>query len=303
MTHPWVPVFLEATQAENDTAANTLIAYHNDLELFCDYLNRQGKTVEKASRATIEGFLLELNSAGYATSTCARKLSSIKQFYRFAFQEGFRPDDPAGQIKGPGALKKIPVVISEKDVTKLLKATHKSGRTEFERCRNICMLELLYATGMRVTELVSLPVATVRGQPEMILIRGKAGRERMVPLSPDAKSITQKWLALRDARMSENRVSSAFLFPNASKIGHFSRVQFFTLIKRLALQAGLDPTDISPHTLRHAFATHLLANGADLRTIQMLLGHADISTTEIYTHVLDERLKALVLEKHPLAKT
>ncbi|MCF6304485.1 MAG: tyrosine recombinase [Rhodobacteraceae bacterium] len=303
MTHPWIPVFLEATQAENDTADNTIIAYHKDLEKFCGHLASNNLTAETASRSDIEDYLLGLETAGYATATRARNLSTIKQFYRFAFQEGFRPDDPAGQIKGPGSIKKLPVIISEKDVDKLLKATGNSGKTEFDRCRNICMLELLYASGMRVTELVSLPAASVRGNPEMILVRGKAGRERMVPLSPDARNTTQHWLRLRDAKMNDNRQSSAFLFPNNSKIGHFSRVQFFTLIKQLAVQAGLDPSKISPHTLRHAFATHLLANGADLRSIQMLLGHSDISTTEIYTHVLDERLKTLVLEKHPLAKT
>ncbi len=302
MTHPWIPVFLEATQAENDTANNTLLAYCKDLEKFCTHLSCKALSAETATRADIEEFLLGLDAAGYATATRARNLSTIKQFYRFAFHEGFRPDDPAGQIKGPGSLKKLPVIIREKDVDRLLKATRNSGRTQFDRCRNICLLDLLYATGMRVSELVSLPVASVRGNPEMILVRGKGGRERMVPLSADARSSTQDWLAVRDAKMAENRKSSVFLFPNGSKIGHFSRIQFFTLIKQLAAQAGLDPSKISPHSLRHAFATHLLANGADLRTIQMLLGHSDISTTEIYTHVLDERLKALVLEKHPLAK-
>ncbi|MBL4807243.1 MAG: site-specific tyrosine recombinase XerD [Rhodobacteraceae bacterium] len=302
MSHAWIPVFLEATQAENDTADNTLFAYNHDLTAFCDALTAKGISSTSASRQDIESYLIDLTSEGFAPSTRARKLSSIRQLYRFAFQEGWRSDDPAAQIKGPGAQKKLPVVLSENDVDLILDAAKNEGRTELDRARNTCLLELLYATGLRVTELVSLPVAAVRGTPQMILIRGKGGRERMVPLSPDSQSSIIRWLSLRDAKMDKNRQSSTFLFPNGSKIGHFSRVQFFTLIKRLASNAGLNAADISPHTLRHAFATHLLANGADLRTIQTLLGHADVASTEIYTHVLDERLKELVLEKHPLAK-
>lgn len=302
MTHSWIPVFLEATQAENDTAENTLLAYHRDLNDFCDTTAKANIGPEIATRSDIEDYLLGLGAAGYARSTRARKLSAIKQLFRFAFQEGWRSDDPAGQIKGPGAQKKIPVIISEADVDKLLDQARKSGKNDYDRTRNTSLMELLYATGMRVSELVSLPVAALRGDPQMILVRGKGGRERMVPLSPPARIATRLWLEKRDTRFAETRKTSAFLYPANSKTGHFSRVQFFTLLKRMAADAGLDAAKISPHTLRHAFATHLLANGADLRTIQTLLGHADISTTEIYTHVLDERLKTLVLEKHPLAK-
>ncbi len=303
MTHTWIPIFLEATQAENDTANNSLLAYHHDLSDFCETLEHAGKTPETASRSDIENYLLGLDALGLATSTRARRLSAIRQLFRFAFQEGWRQDDPAGQIKGPGASQKIPVDISEAEVEKLLQAARTTGKSTYKRLRNTCMLELLYATGMRVTELVSLPVASARGDPQMILVRGKGGRERMVPLSDPARVALQGWLAARDAQLVENRNASTFLFPNNSKTGHFSRVQFFGLIKQLAAKAALDVGKISPHTIRHAFATHLLANGADLRTIQTLLGHADISTTEIYTHVLDERLKALVFDKHPLAKT
>ena len=183
----------------------------------------------------------------------------------------------------------------------LLDAATLTGKTNALRARNTCLFELLYATGLRVTELVSLPIAAAMGDPRMILVRGKGGVERMVPLSPPAREAIAAWLPLRAAVLSEKGQHSSFLFPNKTGQSHFSRVQFFTLVKNVALSAGLDPSAISPHTLRHAFATHLLANGADLRAIQMLLGHADIATTEIYTHVLDERLKALVLEKHPLS--
>ncbi len=301
MSHAWIPVFLEATQAENDASNNTLLAYDQDLRDFCDTISNAGKSPEKTTRADIEEYLLGLDDQGYAQATRARKLSAIRQLFRFAFQEGWRVDDPAGLIKGFGARKKIPVIISEADVEKLLETTKLTGKSNYDRCRNTCMMELLYATGMRVTEMVSLPVNALRGNPKMILVRGKAGRERMVPISDDARNAANSWLVLRDDRMVEKRKSSVFLFPAASKTGHFSRVQFFTLLKGIAVHAGLDPATISPHTLRHAFATHLLANGADLRVIQTLLGHADISTTEIYTHVLDARLKSLVLEKHPLA--
>jgi len=302
MTHPWIPLFLEATQAENNAAANTLLAYHHDLCDFCDYLNGKNIPPREASRVDIENYLVAIADAGFARATIARRLSAIKQLFRFAFQEGWRNDDPASQIKGPGTQKKLPEVISESDVERLLAAARQSGRTELLRARNTCMLELLYATGMRVNELVSLPDFALRGDPQMILVHGKGGRERMVPISATARLESTNWLKLRDAELIRNRKSSGFLFPNNSRTGHFSRVQFFTLVKQLANIAGLDATKISPHSLRHAFATHLLANGADLRVIQTLLGHADISTTEIYTHVLDHRLKSLVLQNHPLAK-
>ncbi|MEL6678446.1 MAG: tyrosine-type recombinase/integrase, partial [Pseudomonadota bacterium] len=177
----------------------------------------------------------------------------------------------------------------------------RTGRTEADRLRNTCLLEVLYATGLRVSELVSLPVAAVRGDPQMILVRGKGGKDRMVPLSADARDALRAWLTVRDTAEEAAAVKSRFLFPSRSKEGHMTRVRFFTLVKEIAVQAGLSPGNISPHALRHAFATHLLANGADLRVIQTLLGHADIATTEIYTHVLEERLKDLVLTAHPLA--
>jgi len=186
-------------------------------------------------------------------------------------------------------------------VTALLDTAAKTGKNPELQARNTCLFQLLYATGLRVTELVSLPLSTVLGDPRMILIKGKGGAERMVPLSPPAKAALAAWLPLRAAGLKAKRKTSPHLFPSRMEGKHLSRIQFFRLVSQVALHAGLDPSTISPHTLRHAFATHLLANGADLRAIQMLLGHADIATTEIYTHVLDERLKALVLEKHPLA--
>ena len=295
----WVAAFLQAIAAESGAAANTLAAYQRDLTDFGAYVGMAN--IGTASRDQIEGYLAQLASNGLAASTRARRLSALRQFYRFLFQEGWRKDDPAAELRGPGRTKRLPKTLSLGDVDALLDAARQSGRTTADRLRNICLFELLYATGMRVTELVSLPESAARGNPDMLLVRGKGGRERMVPLSPPAKIALADWLVARDATLAEKRKKSRALFPSRAETGHLTRVGFFLLLKDVALAAGLDPARISPHTLRHAFATHLLANGADLRSIQMLLGHADVSTTEIYTHVLDENLKNLVLTKHPLA--
>jgi len=295
MSH-WIEPFLEALQAERGAAENTLKGYHNDLVDFAAEAN-----IEAAEPEDIIRYLAGLDAQGLAPATRARRLSSIKQLYAFAFQEGWRVDNPAARIKGPKRHKALPKTLSEADVSALLDAASKTGRTLELRSRNACLFHLLYATGLRVTELVSLPLTAVLGDPRMILVKGKGGVERMVPLSPPAKMALAEWLPLRAALLKEKGQPSKFLYPSRTPEKHLSRVQFFRLVEHVALKAKLDPRTLSPHTLRHAFATHLLANGADLRAIQMLLGHADIASTEIYTHVLDERLKALVLEKHPLA--
>ncbi len=292
----WVEPFLEALLAERDAAENTLKSYHRDLTHFASQHN-----MKTASAEDIISYLAGLEAEGLAPTTRARRLSAIKQLYAFAFQEGWRADNPAARIKGPKKQKHLPQTLSEAEVWALLDAASTTGHNEGIKARNRCLFQLLYATGLRVTELVSLPLAAVLGDPRMILVKGKGGGERMVPLSPPAKAALATWLPLRAATLKEKGHGSRFLFPSRKPDAHLSRVQFFRLVEQVALKAGLDPRSLSPHTLRHAFATHLLANGADLRAIQMLLGHADIATTEIYTHVLDERLKALVLEKHPLA--
>lgn len=233
-------------------------------------------------------------------------MSAIKQIYRFAFEEGWRDANPAIQIKGPGRQKRLPKTLDVPEVDRLLQAARQTGRTKADKVRNTCLMEVLYATGMRVTELVSLPVSSARGDPRMLLVLGKGGKERMVPLSPPAREALAVWLTVRDEAedqlVANGGQRSKFLFPSRGKSGHLTRHMFFLLVKELAVQGGVSPEKVTPHTLRHAFATHLLANGADLRSIQTLLGHADVATTEIYTHVLDERLAELVLEHHPLAK-
>lgn len=306
MSRDWISPFLDAQAAELNAAENTLLAYGRDLVHFDDWLARQGRDFSTASRADIEAYLVALDAEGLAKSTRARRLSSIKQLYRFAYDEALRDDNPSLQIKGPGRDKKLPKTLSMEEVDRLLEHSETHGRSAGDRLRNACLMQLLYATGMRVSELVGLPVAAVRGDPQLLLIRGKGGKERMVPLSPPAQAALAAWLVHRDAgeesaRLENGAAPSRFLFPSRGKSGHLTRVRFFTLIKEIAVASGVSPEKVTPHTLRHAFATHLLENGADLRAIQTLLGHADIATTEIYTHVLDERLKRLVLDNHPLA--
>ncbi len=294
----WIGQFLEAISAERNASENTLAAYNRDLNAFNDFIsgNNDFSTI---SRDGIEGYIVALDEFGRAPATRARALSSIKQFFRFLFLEGLRDDDPAAQITGPRKAKKLPSTLSEADVDALMDQVYRASPNTLKRSRNICLFELLYATGLRVSELVSLPVVATNGDPRMILVRGKGDRERMVPLSAPAREALRDWLAMR----AKNKLmkSSSYLFPANGKTGHLTRQSVFLMLKDLAQKAGLDPVKISPHVVRHAFATHLLSNGADLRAIQTLLGHADISTTEIYTHVLEDRLKELVLEKHPLA--
>jgi len=305
-TSRWIAPFLEALGAERGAAANTLAAYRRDLEHFTGWLCAAGADPERAERPEIEGYLAMLEGAGLSPATRARRLSAIRQFYRFALSEGWRADDPAARIGGPRPARKLPGTLSVAEVELLLDAALTRPGAKAGRARLLCLMELLYATGLRVSELVSLPAASARGNPRMLLVIGKGRRERMVPLSDPAREALAAWLVIRDAAEAERRRAggrpSPWLFPSRSKLGHLTRIGFYLALKTLAVSAGLDPTRISPHTLRHAFATHLLANGADLRVIQQLLGHVDVSTTEIYTHVLDERLKALVLENHPLAR-
>jgi integrase/recombinase XerD len=306
VTRDWIRAFLEAIRAERDAAGNTVAAYGRDLLDYSDFLARRGSSLATATRAEIEAFMEDLALRGLARTTRARRLAAIRQFHRMAFLEGWRADDPASLLKGPRKARRLPQSLSEDEVDRLLAAARGRTGPPERRLRDICLMELLYATGLRVSELVALPVAAVRGDPRMILVRGKGGRDRMVPLSGPARDALAAWLACREAieerGRREGRPASPFLFPAAGRTGHLTRRRFLDIVKGLALEAGLDPAAISPHTLRHAFATHLLAHGADLRVIQTLLGHASVATTEIYTHVLDHRLRELVLEKHPLAR-
>lgn len=303
----WISAFLEAWSAEAGASKNTVESYGRDLNDFLSFTTGRGLGFLTLGREAVEDYLTRCEAEGLARATRARRLSSIRQLFRFAYEEGWREDNPTLAIHGPGKAQRLPKTLSVEEVGRLLDAARDQGASLPEQVRNRCLMEMLYATGMRVSELVSLPVQAVRGNPEMVLVRGKGSKERMVPLSAPAREALADWLRLRDAtedaaRLSRRQPPSRFLFPSSAQEGHLTRQMFHGLVKDIAVAAGISPARVTPHVLRHAFATHLLAGGADLRVIQMLLGHADLSTTEIYTHVLDERLKELVLRHHPLAR-
>ncbi|MEO1221894.1 MAG: tyrosine-type recombinase/integrase, partial [Pseudomonadota bacterium] len=276
MAH-WVQAFLEAQAAELDAATNTQLAYANDLRDFSEWLAPKNLHFATAMRDHVEGYLIDCDAQGLSRSTRARRLSAIRQLYRFAFEEGWREDNPAIQIKGPGKSKALPKTLSQEEVDRLLSAAAAHPK---DGVRNNCLMQLLYATGMRVTELVTLPVSAARGDPAMLLVKGKGGKERLVPLSPPAKAAMAEWLIVRDAAeeagRSKGKPASKFLFPSHGKAGHLTRHRFFGLIKEFAVKAGVSPGKVTPHTLRHAFATHLLEGGADLRAIQTMLDHVGV---------------------------
>lgn len=299
MVSNWVDLFLDAFAAERDAATNTLLAYRRDLSGYLSHLGTKGLTAETAAKSDVEGFIEALHVDGASAATRARKLSSVRQFHKFLYLEGLRTDDPAAQISGPRRQANLPETLTLDEVERILAQARRARANRSNHLRDSAIIELLYATGMRVSELVSMPLAATTGHPSMILVRGKGGRERMVPVSDLARDALHAWHA--DRAMMPVAKGSLYLFPARGKSGHITRQTVFLMLKRMAALAGIDPARVSPHVLRHAFATHLLANGADLRAIQMLLGHADVATTEIYTHVLHEHLSELVLNKHPLS--
>ncbi len=303
-----ISAFLDAQAAEAGSARNTLLAYGRDLRDFVEWLGRRQGSLMSVSRDGIEDYLAFCDAQGLSRATRARRLSAIRQITRFAQSEGWREDDPAVRISGPGRAMRLPRTLSRDEIAAMFDALDLVGRNPLERARNLALFEILYATGMRVSELVELPVDSCRGNPELLLIKGKGGKERMVPLSPPARRALQSWIALRDESPYDSAMGklingrgARWLFPAASTEGHMTRQAFHGLIGQIAAAAGIDPSRASPHVIRHAFATHLLEGGADLRAIQTLLGHADLGTTEIYTHVLDTRMRELVLNHHPLA--
>lgn len=302
----WIATFLEASAADLGSSRNTQLAYGRDLQDFANWLERRGLSFADASRGAVEDYLVACDALGLSRATRARRLSSIRQLYRFAVEERWRGDNPALRLAGPGRAKGLPKTLDQDEVARLLEAARQRGRNAADRLRDTALFELLYATGLRVTELASLPVAAVRGDPRMLLVRGKGNKERMVPLNGPARAALAAWLQHRDAEDAAARkaggAASRFLFPGDGQSGHLTRQYLHGLVKDVAVLAGISPARVTPHVLRHAFATHLLAGGADLRVIQTLLGHADVATTEIYTHVHNDHLKDLVLSKHPLAR-
>lgn len=296
--------FLEMMSAERGAANNTLEAYRRDLDDASAVLKSLGTSLAKAQADDIRGLIGDLAARGFSPASQARRLSALRQFYKFMHAEGLRNDDPTGVIDSPRKTRSLPKVLSIDDVSRLLaqaEADIAMARDKQEELRHIrfrALLELLYATGMRVSELVSLPYRVLADNGRFLIIRGKGAKERMVPMSRPSRAALDAWL---DA-IGDVAEESGYLFPANSSDGYLSRQVFARELKEVAGRAGIPVAKVSPHVLRHAFASHLLAGGADLRAVQELLGHADISTTQIYTHVLDERLRQLVNEHHPLAK-
>jgi integrase/recombinase XerD len=300
-----VALYLDMLAAERGAGANTLSAYGRDLADFSDYLKTARSSIAKADTSDLRAYLESLAERGMTVATQARRLSAIRQLYRFLYAEGHRGDDPAAVLEGPKRERALPKTLTLAEVDKLLRSAGACDPAaplpaRLRAARLGCLVELLYATGLRVSELVSLPMAAARKDARVIVVRGKGNKERLVPLNDAAKRAMADYLAL--LKEMEQHANAKWLFPSFGEAGHLTRQHFARDLKVAAAAAGLRPAQVSPHVLRHAFASHLLHNGADLRVVQTLLGHADISTTQIYTHVLEERLKSLVRDLHPLAQ-
>ncbi len=294
-----VATFLEMLIVERGLSPATRESYARDLTLFENFAVGRGSAAATAGVDCVRAWLSEQRRAGMTPRTAARRLSALRQFFRFLVAEGIRADDPSGTIDSPRLGRPLPKVLSEQDVEALLAAARRIEGVK--GIRITALMELLYSTGLRVSELVGLPLGALSRDRSMLVIRGKGGRERMVPVGAPARDAIVAWLPHRRVNMPEKR-ESPWMFPSKrARSGHLTRGRFAAELKDLAFAAGLDGSLVSPHVLRHAFASHLLAHDADLRSVQQMLGHADISTTQIYTHVLDERMKSLVRDRHPLA--
>jgi integrase/recombinase XerD len=317
-------LFLDMLAAEQGAGDNTLSAYQSDLADLAAFLNHAKSSFAKADTELLRGYLADLDARGFKSSSVARKLSAIRHLFRFLLAERIRGDDPAAILAGPKRGRALPKVLSIGDVDRLLShakaVAETTGQPPSQRLRALrlcCLLEVLYATGLRVSELVSLPRSAARRDARMIVVRGKGDKERLVPLNDAARAAMANYLTAQDGDTGDGppapkaktktkakakpAATSKWLFPSFGDSGHLTRQHFARELKELAAAAGLPARLVSPHVLRHAFASHLLHNGADLRIVQTLLGHTDISTTQIYTHVVEERLKSLVRDLHPLA--
>jgi integrase/recombinase XerD len=289
--------FLEMLAAERGAAPLTLAAYRNDLSDLARFLAARGFSLEAADAAALHAYLAAATQVG--PRTLARRISAMRQFYKFLVIDGIRGDDPATHLETPAIGHPLPKVLSEAEVARLIAGA--GAETGHEGVRLVCLVELLYATGLRISELVTLPLAAAQRDPKFLVVTGKGGRERVAPLSEPSRAALAGYLVCRDQFLAGSR-PSRWLFPSRGRAGHLTRQRAGQLLKGLAIKAGLDPDRLSPHVLRHAFASHLLDHGADLRSVQQMLGHADIATTQIYTHVLNDRLRKLVETAHPLAR-
>ena len=305
-------LFLDMLAAEQGAGDNTLDAYRRDLTDFSEFLGRSGQSFAGAETQALRDYLANLDARGFKSSSVARRLSAMRHLFRFLLNERIRSDDPAAILSGPKRGRGLPKVLSISDVDRMLSRARELAETpeitapqRLRAMRLYCLLEVLYATGLRVSELVALPRSAAQRDARMIVVRGKGDKERLVPLNEASRQAMADYLAATEGQKTEkkkNAANSKWLFPSFGESGHLTRQHFARDLKELAAASGLAPRLVSPHVLRHAFASHLLHNGADLRIVQTLLGHTDISTTQIYTHVVEERLKSLVRDLHPLAE-
>jgi integrase/recombinase XerD len=291
--------FLEMMAVERGASAHTLDAYRRDLADYRQFLNRRGLTALNADCEAVRAYLGDLAGQGLAAATQARRLSALRQLHRFLYLEGTRADDPTQAIDAPRQTRPLPKLLDAAEIAALIEAAR--ARPEAEGRRLAACLELLYASGLRVSELVTLPLSALAADRQSLIVRGKGGKERLVPIGRAAQAAIEAYLAVRGQFLAGRPDQSRYLFPSRSRRGHLTRQRLTQLLKAVAPAAGIEPARLSPHVLRHAFASHLLAGGADLRAVQLLLGHADIATTQIYTHVQKERLAAVVRAHHPLA--
>ena len=304
--HQWISQFLEMLAAERGAADNTLQAYRRDMDDFLAFIGRRGQALSVVVPADISAYMRALSEDGLAPASRARRLSAVRQLFKFLATEALVAEDPAHGLAGPKKARALPKTLSVAEVDRLIETARAriepaKGRDRVRALRLYALIEMLYATGMRVTELVTLPRSVLAGDGRVLAIKGKGGRERLVPLNQAARAALERYLNVGFEDGVAPMLPTKWLFASRGAEGHFTRQRLGQELKELAAEAGIDPERVSPHVLRHAFASHLLDRGADLRSVQQLLGHADISTTQIYTHVLEERLKKLVFEHHPLA--
>ena len=300
-----VESFLDMMSAERGAAQNTLDAYRRDILAFAQSCAAAGCDLASAGREQIRAHLAALSAAAIKPSSQARKLSALRRFYGFLYSEGIRRDDPCGAVEAPRLSRPLPKILSAAEALRLVEAAREGANDSADRARLLCIVEMLYASGLRISELVALPLASVRARERFIHVRGKGGRERLAPVGAAAREALEAYLLVRDSFVPRGKLGLAaarYLFPSRGAESHLTRRRCHQMLKSLAVKAGIDPDRLSPHVLRHAFATHLVEGGADLRSVQTLLGHADIATTQIYTHVARDRLKRIMETAHPLAR-
>ncbi len=296
----WVEAFLEMMAVERAAARNTLTAYGKDLADAQAFLAGRGVSLADAAAEDVEAYFAALADRGLAASTAARRRASVRQFYRFVLGEGWRRDDPSRRVDAPKKGRPLPKVLTRDEVDRLIAAA--GARDGAQGLRLACMVELIYASGLRVSELTALPLAALARDPAYLIVTGKGGKDRLVPLNAPARTAVKAYLEVRKAFLPKGDAANPWLFPSRGKGGRLTPRRFAQLLDEAAADAGIDPARVSPHVLRHAFATHLLEGGADLRVVQTLLGHADIATTQVYTHLAGDRLREVVATKHPLGR-